>query len=348
MKEFEEYIDAVRTERALDMRIAILDLRVEIRGSKLVILGATTEPGAVEDLIEKLTTLKSRKYIKDEVVRLPDESVGVDPHALVRAALAPVYGDPALPAPQTTQAVLGTRVEPLARARNWCRIRMEDGYIGWVHDGYLQFGNREWAYAWETASSGEPVVSLGAELLDDAGRVFARLPWGARVTRFSQEQYELPDGRRGLLGSGEIVAVDRLADWFPARGDSVTRTARRWVGAPYLWGGVTTGGVDCSGLVQAVFWLHGIAMPRDSDMQSRRGEEIDPGESYKNLNPGDLLFFSETPGRVNHVAISLGGPHIVHSALTNGGVEVNDMTGDDELEEKLRLVFARVMRLLPD
>lgn len=348
MKEFDDYIDAVRTDRGLDMRVAILDLRVEARGARLVVVGATTVPEAVEDLIERLTAIKSRKFIKDEVVRLPDESVGVDPHALVRAALAPVYGDPSLPAPQTTQAVLGTRVEPLARARNWCRIRMEDGYIGWVHDGYLQFGDDDWAHAWERASRGEPGVSLGAELLDDAGGVFARLPWGARVTRLSQEQYELPDGRRGLVGNGEIVAVDRLADRFPARGDSVTRTARRWIGSPYLWGGVTTGGVDCSGLVQAVFWLHGIAMPRDSDMQSRRGEQIDPGEDYEQLNPGDLVFFSENPGRVNHVAVSLGGSHIVHSALTNGGVYVNDLNGEDFLEIKLRSLFTRAQRLLPD
>ncbi|HEX6558543.1 MAG TPA: C40 family peptidase, partial [Longimicrobiales bacterium] len=170
----------------------------------------------------------------------------------------------------------------------------------------------------------------------------------ARVVRFSQEQYELPDGRRGIVGNGDVVAVDRLADRFPARGDSVTRTARRWVGAPYLWGGVTFGGVDCSGLAQAVLWVHGVALPRDSDMQSLRGEQIDPGADFSNLNPGDLLFFSETSTRVSHVAISLGGSHIVHSALSNGGVDVNDLLGERELETRLRSVFTRAQRVLPD
>ena len=145
-----------------------------------------------------------------------------------------------------------------------------------------------------------------------------------------------------------MVAIDRLADWFPARGDSVTRTARRWIGAPYLWGGVTTGGVDCSGLVQAVFWLHGVALPRDSDQQSPMGDELDPGEDFSNLNPGDLLFFSETTDRVSHVAISLGGPHIVHSALTNGGVDVNNLVGELEYEAMLKSRFTRASRVLPD
>src|SRR5262245_60115676 len=116
MKEFDDYIEEVRAARALDIRSSIMDVRVEKRGANLCVLGITTVPAAVEDLIERLTALKSRRHIKDEVVRLPDASVGADPHAVVRASVAPVYGDPALPAPQITQAVLGTRLEPLALA----------------------------------------------------------------------------------------------------------------------------------------------------------------------------------------------------------------------------------------
>ncbi|HEX6558339.1 MAG TPA: SH3 domain-containing protein, partial [Longimicrobiales bacterium] len=146
IKEFEDHIESVRVARKLDMRSSVFDVRVEVRGSRLAIVGITTVPPAVDDLIERLAAIKSRRYIKNEVVLLPDASLGKDPHAVVRAALAPVYGDPALPAPQITQAVLGVRVEPLGLAGSWCRIRLEDGYIGWVHAGYLQFGGRDWAY----------------------------------------------------------------------------------------------------------------------------------------------------------------------------------------------------------
>jgi gamma-D-glutamyl-L-lysine dipeptidyl-peptidase len=348
MKEFDDYIEEVRSARRLDARSSLLDVRIEKRGSRLVIVGITTEPAAIEDIVAKLTVLKSKRYIRDEVVRLPDDSIGDERHAVIRAALAPVYGDPALPAPQITQAVLGTRVEPLTRAGLWTRIRLEDGYIGWVHTGYLKFGPSDWAHAWERGAYGEPVVSLGAELLDEEGGVFARLPWGARIVRLSANFYELPDGRRGTIGSGEVVDVDRLADWFPARGDSVTRTARRWMGVPYLWGGVTPAGADCSGLVQAVFWLHGVALPRDSDQQSRHGQKLDVAEGFSNLMPGDLLFFSESGTRVSHVAVSLGGAQIIHSALTNGGVAVNDLNGDDDLEVRIRALFTNAQRVLPD
>ncbi len=348
MNRYDDTIEEVRKHLKLDYRVSIFDVRVEERGGDLAVLGATTVPQALDELLRRLADIKDKKYIHDEVQRLPEPGSRADTHALVRAAIAPVYADPDLPAPQISQAVLGTRLDLLARAGNWCRVRLEDGYIGWVHQGYLQFGGEEWAFAWERAARGEPAISLGAELVDEAGRVFARLPWGARCVRFSQSQYELPDGRRGSISTGEVVAIDRLADWFPPRGDSVTRTARRWIGAPYLWGGVTTAGVDCSGLVQAVFWLHGVALPRDSDQQSHMGDELDPGADFVNLNPGDLLFFSETSDRVSHVAISLGGPHIVHSALTNGGVEVNNLGGDLEYEAMLRSRFTRASRVLPD
>lgn len=348
MKEYEDYIEEVRTLRNLDPRAALFDVRVEKKGSRLLLLGVTTVSGAVDNLIDRLAEIHNRRYIRDQIVRLPDASLEDANYGLVRAAVAPVYGDPALPAPQITQALLGERIEPLARAGVWYRVRLEDGYIGWIHSGYLRFGDREWAYAWERATQGEPVVSLGAELVNEHGDVFARLPWGARIIRFGSDQFELPDGRRGALGSGEVVAVDRLADRFPARGDSITRTARRWIGSPYLWGGVTPSGVDCSGLVQAVFWLHGIALPRDSDQQARTGQQIDVADDFSNLNAGDLLFFSETPARVSHVVISLGGSEIVHSALTNGGVQVDDLTGNREIEGRLRGLFTSARRVLPD
>ena len=264
MIKYDEYIHEVRRELKLDDRSSIFDVRIEQRGNRLCVLGATTVSAAVNELIEKLTSIKDRKYIRDEEQRLPEAGSTADTHVLVRVATAPVYGDPALPAPQTTQAVLGTRLELLNRVNDWCRVRLEDGYIGWVHKGYLLFGPEEWAYAWERGTQGEPAISLGADLVDEAGRVFARLPWGARVVRFSQEQYQLPDGRRGAIGNGEVVAIDRIVDWFPARGDSVTRTARRWIGAPYLWGGVTPWGAGCSGFVQCVLRVHGVRFARGS------------------------------------------------------------------------------------
>ncbi|HSH46467.1 MAG TPA: SH3 domain-containing C40 family peptidase, partial [Longimicrobiales bacterium] len=278
---------------------------------------------------------------------LPDRSLSPRSDALVRSAVAPLYRRATMNAAQVSQYVLGNRVTLLYRHGPFWRVRGEDGHVGWIHRGYLLRAEPERTLAWERAEGGEPVVSLGAELQDPAGNTFARLPWGARVIRLSRERILLPDGREGTLGGGEVVGADRLADRFPPLGESITRTARRWLGAPYLWGGVTPAGVDCSGLIQSVFWIHGVAMPRDSDLQVRIGVEVDPGDDFSQLLPGDLLFFAGK-GPVDHVALSLRGPHIIHSSASNGGVDLNDLSGDLPVERMLRRGFVRARRVLAD
>ena len=106
------------------------------------------------------------------------------------------------------------------------------------------------------------------------------------------------------------------------------------------------GGVDCSGLVQGVWKLHGRLIPRDSDQQSRFGEEVDPGPEFENLLPGDLCFFAEDPGRVTHVVMSTGGPKIIHASLGNGGVARNDLMGRRSYERELRRLFHNARRVV--
>jgi gamma-D-glutamyl-L-lysine dipeptidyl-peptidase len=338
-------IDAVRRQYVPDFRSGVFDVQAEERGAHVVLRGQSTHPQAVSALVARLREAGLAPL--DEIMRLPDAALGTNRHALVRSAIAPIYAEPRLPAPQISQLVLGMRVELLSHAGQWFRLRGEDGYIGWVYEGYLQAGEDDWAFAWERGENGESVVSLGAELVDADGRNLARLPWGARLSRHSGS-FHLPDARNGVVANGDVVDVDRLGDWFPHRGESVARTARRWYGAPYLWGGVTMNGVDCSGFTQAVMWMHGIALPRDSDLQERAGSDITAGSDLSELRPGDLLFFAEEGARVSHVAISLGGPLIIHSALGNGGVHINDLTGDAPLEQRLAEMFVSARRLLAD
>jgi hypothetical protein len=347
MKSVEKTIEDVRTDLRLDRRSSVFEVHAVLSNQVVTLLGYATEEAAVAELAARVKQLSGVREVADDVVRLPGQHTEQE-HALVRTPIAPVYLDPRIPSAQITQIVLGSRVDLLSQDGVWWRIRGEDGYIGWIHSGYLAFGPAEWARAWERGEVGEPVVSLGAELVDADGQILIRLPWAARLLRFSHDNYALADGVRGQLGSGEIVPVDRLFDRFPPRGDSVTRTARRWLGATYLWGGVTMAGVDCSGLTQAVLWMHGVALPRDSDLQARIGDRVEADPDFNVFAPGDLLYFSETAERISHVAISLGGSALIHSSLTNAMVALNDLQGDSEFEARLRTMFSHARRLLPD
>jgi gamma-D-glutamyl-L-lysine dipeptidyl-peptidase len=335
----------VRRDLVPDPRIEVFEVRTRRRTDGLVVAAATTVPAA-GDAFRRLLHDAGVDAALDIRV-LPDLALRPRSEALVRAPIVPVYRRPTMGSTQVTQYVMGARLTLLSRRGRFFRIRGEDAHVGWVHRGYLARGEPQWALAWERAEHGEPVVSLGAEVHDEADRLFARLPWGARVILHAGGRLLLPDGRSGHIGSGEVVAVDRLSDRFPPRGESVIRTARRWLGAPYLWGGVTPHGVDCSGLVQSVCWIHGMALPRDSDMQALVGAEVDSAPGFDGLRAGDLVFFAEKR-RVDHVGLSLGGSHIIHASAGNGSVDVNDLAGETDYERFLRRIFTGARRLLPD
>ena len=113
---------------------------------------------------------------------------------VVRAAVAPLYARPDVLSPQISQLVLGSPIAVLERTGAWLRVHGEDGYAGWVHAGYV--------HALSGASPDpQAAFSLGAELHDCGGRLLARLPWGARVSR-NGAGYRLPDGRHGFLAAG--------------------------------------------------------------------------------------------------------------------------------------------------
>jgi cell wall-associated NlpC family hydrolase len=89
-----------------------------------------------------------------------------------------------------------------------------------------------------------------------------------------------------------------------------------------------------------------VRLPRDAELQVAVGTRVNPGTDFRHLRPGDLLFFTEVPGRITHVGLSMGGPGLIHSALSNGGVATNRLTGDAEPEPALRRMFVEARRVL--
>lgn len=338
-------VEAVRRRYAPDPRTSVFDVEFRRESTTLRLSGATSEAAAAEALHREAALLDWWDVVRDEVERLPDPTDPEPIHAVARAAVVPLLAGPNIAETHVSQVVLGRRLTILRRRGRWLHCRSDDGYLGWVHRGYVREMDERAARAWEVGTDGEACVSLGAEVLDGDGEVLARLPWGARVVRQPDGSVRLPDDYAGAP-VGSLLPLAECAERFPPRGDEILRTAARWLGAPYLWGGVTPAGVDCSGYVQAVFQLHGISLPRDSDLQALEGRPVEPDERFSNLAAGDLLFFAETPERISHVTLSLGGSGIIHSSLGNGGVRRNDLMGGLAYEQELREIFVCARRYL--
>jgi cell wall-associated NlpC family hydrolase len=125
----------------------------------------------------------------------------------------------------------------------------------------------------------------------------------------------------------------------------VRRALDTFAGASYQWGGVTPWGADCSGMVQTIFALHGLQLPRDAWQQAECGTDV--AHEILEFKPSDLLFFSDRDDRrVTHVALSLGGARVAHCALANGGFKVNALNADDPVSVHLRKTFLFARRVL--
>jgi hypothetical protein len=190
-------------------------------------------------------------------------------------------------------------------------VRLDiDGYQGWVHAGYLLEVDSQAATDWRAHATG---WSQGASVR--IGDAATALPLRARV-RMEEGAVVLPDKRRARVMDGRIRELSHV------RAEACTRSPEQWalehfLGSPYLWGGVTPWGVDCSGLVQTTFAARGVSLPRDSAQQARCGENVE----LEATRPGDLLFFKgETSEGITHVAFAGQSDTLVHSTLSCGGM----------------------------
>ncbi len=279
--------------------------------------------------------------------RLLPETV-VSACALVGALWVPARKEPDHRAEMVTQWLCGESLELLERRGNWVRCRGGDAYVAWVPAGALivpavdragAAAVRAPEAAVDRAADWEETAawSLGVPICGPDGER-GYLPWGARVQLCGDGSVELPTGKVVRPSHAEgIVSLEGRSRRFPLTGEAVLATARGWAGVPYVWGGRTDTGADCSGFLQAVFAIHGIALPRDSDLQAEAGVSLSgPGEPLPRLESGDLVFFAPEGEGITHVAISTGETGIIHSSSSNGAVAEDDLASNGRLERMLR------------
>jgi hypothetical protein len=224
--------------------------------------------------------------------------------------IIPVLAAPDPRAEQVSQLLAGETGVVLESSGRWRRLRLvEDGAEGWAHQGGLREVPEGEAAAWRSraAWSAGALVQVGTER--------RWLPLRARAA-LADGDVELPGGETGRVIDGAVRPLARVHQ--EARQQPPEEWARqRFAGAPYLWGGVTPGGVDCSGLIHTTWLARGVALPRDSARQRDAGQAVPPDA----MRAGDLLFFhGEDDQSVNHVAIAGPDATLLHASLGAGGV----------------------------
>jgi len=315
-------VDDIRRKWVPDSRQGVFE--VTIADDRIT--GHTTSR---EALVE-LRRLAGDASLGIDATLLPDASVDDGGVAVVTAAVAPLLQQPAVSAPRVSEALHGEPLGLLQRHGDWLRVRGGDGYLGWTHTGYVKVGSTDWLEDWLSRATAR---SLGCELEMQGARL--RLPIGARLAARRDGEVETADGGLARVVGGMVRSQIELH--AEARLIAAPELARRWFGgAPYLWGGRTEWGVDCSGLAQAVYAARGVGLPRDSDQQFSVGVEVPLAALGAGYHAGDLLFFAEG-GRVGHVALWAGAGRIVHATLSRGGVVTEELFGGGEVPRMRRM-----------
>lgn len=257
-------------------------------------------------------------------------------YAACQVSIAPLRAQPSDKSEMVSQLLFGETVEVQESKDNWKYVVCAwDGYTGWVDSKQLK---RLTANEFEQYRTHQALnLSLVEGLM--ATDYFVPVTLGAVLPQYDGLRCQL--GEQTFQFSGPVVTPgqQRLgSEW-------VVKIARRYLHAPYLWGGRSPFGIDCSGLTQMVYKTAGIRLLRDAYQQVTQGRPIDFMEECQ---AGDLAFFDNGKGNITHVGIILPECHIIHAS---GQVRVDKLDHFGIFNKELNRYTHQlriVKRLLPD
>lgn len=348
----DEIINNVKMKFAPDKRTTIFNIKVENVDGKNFLRGETNLLNAKDELMNELS--KNNFQVVDEVSLLPEKELGEKIFGVVNLSVANLRSEPNHPAELSTQALLGTVVNIYKKKGGWYLIQTPDNYLGWVDDDAIFLMNQKELS--EYLSHEKIIVTVPFDVVytnDKRSSVVSDVVIGniLTVNNIGKEEYsvQLPDGRSGYISSSSAKTLSSWNATLKYNSNGILSTAKAFMGIPYLWGGTSCKGFDCSGFTKTVFFMNGFILPRDASQQVFSGVEIDTKENFNLLKEGDLLFFGEKATenkkeRITHVGIYIGDTEFIHAA---GMVKINslDKSRANFSEYRFR-TFVRAKRIL--
>ena len=213
--------------------------------------------------------------------------------------MIPLRFEPSYRSEIVSQILFGEHFEILEQVKQWTRIRMQyDDYEGWIDFKQLQLITE----ADFNKLSSEPIVLNGdlIEYITTASNSLIPIPLGSSLTFLNHAEINTSNFHFEGTSTTGLKSKSRLIE-----------TAFMYLNAPYLWGGKTPFGIDCSGFTQMVYKLNGYKLLRDASQQAAQGE---PLSFIEESEPGDLAFFDNYEGNIIHVGIMMEDNYIIHAS----------------------------------
>ena len=349
-----QIIESFTQRFAPDKRTAIFQIDVFKQNNQLILTGRTNLFGAKSFLLDRLKTEKVA--IVDQIKTLPEPELEDKVYGLVEVSVCNIRYSPKHAGELASQALMGTPVRILEKENNgWLLIQTPDQYISWVDRGAITMMSKEGIDRWKAIPKVIYTYSYGSAYSepDQESVIVSDLVAGCMMELVAEKgdfyQVLFADQRTGFVPKKESNVYNEWLAKTSASEVSLIKTSKRLMGVPYLWGGTSFKGVDCSGFTKTVYFLNGIILPRDASQQVMIGETIDKTGNWNKLKPGDLLFFGEKREdgleRVIHVAMWLGNGEFIHAS---DKVRVNSMIATasnyDDYNAKRYLRAKRILK----
>ncbi len=310
----------VRTGEALapDARLAIYKITAGMAGDTLVVRGETSV-AAARDTLQAALGRSGVAPWRCSVVLLPQAGPDDRCTGVITVSTALLRRGPSEKEEIINQGLLGEPLTILKDTNYFDLVQLADGYIGYMDGGSVAAMTRQELAAWQQRPKVVYWKKWGEIHSEKRAASFpvSDIVLGTSVALVRKEgkwlRVALPDGREGYLQRDEAIPAERFNQQPRPKPEELVETARQFTGYPYLWGGRSTKGLDCSGLTGMVYRLHGIQLPRDANMQVHAGREVRWDSTYATLQPGDLLFFGRNIDHITHVGMYLGGGRFIHS-----------------------------------
>ena len=323
----------IKQEYAPDKRVELFDIQFIQKNNHILLQGETTSRNALTILMDSLQ--KRNLKFENNVRVLPDSAVGNFQFAVAKNSVINIRSEASHSAELGTQGLLGMSLKVLDKNGDFYRIQTPDNYISWVDKGGIQLMNEAEIKQWDaskkvlfTALFGFVYAQKDIEksIISDIS-LGGMLQYIAEDAQFYQVKY--PDNRMGFIKKNDAVNYDSWLKNLISTNESIEKIAKKMAGFPYLWGGTSAKGMDCSGFIKMVYLMNGFIIPRDASQQINVGKTVDENLNFLDLQKGDLLFFGKkatenSKQKVTHVGIWLGNDkqEFIHAS---GNVHISSM-----------------------
>lgn len=346
-------VKELQKKYAPDKRVAVFNIKTYEQGNALVVVGEVEQAEAKKELFEAFSSEK--KEIIDSVSILPDEKLGEKKWGVITVSVANMRTEPGEDAELGTQALMGTIVRILKKKGGWVYVQVPDKYLGWADPDQMIRVTEKEAQDWNAAKKVFVTNYVGFIQQKPSAESFpvCDITAGAVLKKLGTNgewmKVGLADDRIGYIQRSSVMEYEQWGTKLTPVADNIERTGKFLLGVPYLWGGTSPKGVDCSGFTKTVYLLNGKVLNRDADQQAQMGEPIEPGKDFENLKKGDLLFYGRKAEngkseRIVHVGIYLGNKEYIHSS---GNVRVNSFDPESPIFNEYNLKrFVRARRVI--